>query len=220
MSWLCGRYGRRVSCDILCCATMLCNQDHELPNVGPLQKKFMRHNGLIKMLCAIWCNVNIFLSFFMLQSRQIYKKNRGCVDVSRTTFCMITTHFMSHNLVVQSCMIKLLSVWTHLKFHIFCVHIQHIGNNSTLSGITHSWGCCVHLPLTSPACLSIRDKMAAAVYVGYQSRCLWWKGSSQQPYKIQYISHSSLLINVKVSFDSYWTTLHDWVFAPSDRWRC
>ncbi len=51
----------------------------------------------------------------MLQSRQVYKKNRGCVDVGRTTtFCMTRTRFMSHNLVVQSCMTKLLSTWTHL----------------------------------------------------------------------------------------------------------
>ncbi len=32
-----------------CC----CDQDREPPNVGPLQKKFVRHNGLTKMLCAI-----------------------------------------------------------------------------------------------------------------------------------------------------------------------
>ncbi len=94
---------------------MLCDQDHELPNVGPLQKKFVLHNGLTKMLCTIWRNLNIFLSFFTLQSRQIYKKNRGCVDVtSTTTFCMTTTCFMSHNLVVQNFMTKLLSEWTHL----------------------------------------------------------------------------------------------------------
>ncbi len=38
------------------------------------------------------------------------------MDVSRTTtFCMTTTRFMSHNLVVQSCITKLPSVWTHLK---------------------------------------------------------------------------------------------------------
>ncbi len=86
---------------------MLCDQDCELPNVGPLQKKFVRHNGLTKMW-AIWRNLNIFLSFFTLQSRKIYKKNRGCVDVGHTTtFCMTTARFMSH-------MIKLLSVWTHL----------------------------------------------------------------------------------------------------------
>ncbi len=51
-----------VSCDILCCATMLCDQDCEPPNVGPLQKKFVQHYGLTKM-CAIWRNLNIFLSF-------------------------------------------------------------------------------------------------------------------------------------------------------------
>ncbi len=32
---------------------MLCDQDCEPPNVGPLQKKFVQHNGLTKMLCAI-----------------------------------------------------------------------------------------------------------------------------------------------------------------------
>ncbi len=97
-------WATRVSCDILCCATMLCDQDRELPNVGPHQKKFVRYNGLTKM-CAIWGNLNIFLSFFTLQSRQIYTKNCGCVDISRTaTFCMTTTRFMSHDLVVQSCM--------------------------------------------------------------------------------------------------------------------
>ncbi len=32
---------------------MLCDQDHEPPNVRTLQKKFLRHNGLTKMLCAI-----------------------------------------------------------------------------------------------------------------------------------------------------------------------
>ncbi len=38
------------------------------------------------------------------------------MDVGRTTtFCMTTTRFMSHNLVVQSCMTKFLSVWTHLE---------------------------------------------------------------------------------------------------------
>ncbi len=79
------------------------------------KKKFMRLNDLTKMLCAIWRNLNIFLSFFRLQSRQIYKKNQGWVDVGRTTtFCITTTRFMSHNLVVQSCMTKLLSLWTHL----------------------------------------------------------------------------------------------------------
>ncbi len=31
---------------------MLCDQDGEPPNVGALQKKFVRHNGLTKMLCA------------------------------------------------------------------------------------------------------------------------------------------------------------------------
>ncbi len=31
----------------------LCDQDCELSNVGPLQKKFVRHNGLTKMLCAV-----------------------------------------------------------------------------------------------------------------------------------------------------------------------
>ncbi len=31
----------------------LCDQDREPPNVGPLQKKFVRHNGLTKMLCAV-----------------------------------------------------------------------------------------------------------------------------------------------------------------------
>ncbi len=67
-------YGRRVSCNILCCATMSCDQDRKPPNVGPLQNKFLRHNGRTKMLCAIWRNLNIFLSFFTLQSRQIYKK--------------------------------------------------------------------------------------------------------------------------------------------------
>ncbi len=95
---------------------MLCDQDREPPNVAPLQKKFVWHNGLTKMLCAIWHNLNIFLSLFTLQSGQIYKKNRGCVDVSRTTtFCMTTTHFRTHNLDVQSYMTKLLSVWTHLN---------------------------------------------------------------------------------------------------------
>ncbi len=95
---------------------MLCDQDREPPNVIPLQKKFVRHNDLTKLLCAIWHNLNIFVLFFTLQSRQIYKKNRGCVDVGRTTtFCLTTTRFMSHNLVVQSCMTKLLSVWMHLN---------------------------------------------------------------------------------------------------------
>ncbi len=66
------------------------------------------------MLCAIWRNLNLFLSFYTLQWRQIYKNNRGCVDVGRTTtFCIITTRFMSHNFVVKSCMTKLLSAWTH-----------------------------------------------------------------------------------------------------------
>ncbi len=93
---------------------MLCDQDLEPPNVGPLQKKFVRHNSLTKMLCAIWRNLDILLSFFTLQSPQIYRKNCGCVDVCRTTFCITTIRFMSHNLVVQSCMTKLLSVSTHL----------------------------------------------------------------------------------------------------------
>ncbi len=53
---------------------MLCDQDRKPPNVSPLQKKFVQHNGITKMLCATWCNLNIFLSFFTLQSRQIYKK--------------------------------------------------------------------------------------------------------------------------------------------------
>ncbi len=30
-----------------------CDQDREPPNVGPLQKEFVRHNGLTKMLCVI-----------------------------------------------------------------------------------------------------------------------------------------------------------------------
>ncbi len=93
----------------------LCDQDRKPLNVGPLQKKFVWHSGLTKMLCAVWRNLNIFLSFLTLQLRQIYKKNRGCVDVGRTTFCMFTTRFMSHNLVVQSYMNKLLSVWMHLN---------------------------------------------------------------------------------------------------------
>ncbi len=42
----------------------LYDQDREPPNVGPLQKKFVRHNGLTKMLCAVWCNLNIFSAFF------------------------------------------------------------------------------------------------------------------------------------------------------------
>ncbi len=93
----------------------LCDQDREPSNIGPLQKKFVRHNGLTKMLRAVWRNLNIFSSFLTLQLRQIYKKNCGCVDVGRTTtFCMSTTRFMSHNLVEQSCMTKLLSMWTHL----------------------------------------------------------------------------------------------------------
>ncbi len=37
----------------LCCATKLSDQDCEPTNVGPLQKKFVRHNGHTKMLCAI-----------------------------------------------------------------------------------------------------------------------------------------------------------------------
>ncbi len=32
---------------------ILCDQDREPPKVGPLQQKFVRHNGLTKMLCAI-----------------------------------------------------------------------------------------------------------------------------------------------------------------------
>ncbi len=93
----------------------LCDQDCEPSNVSPLQKK----------LCAVWRNLNIFSSFLTLPLRQIYKKNRGCVDVVRTTtFCMLTTRFMSHNLVVKSCMIKLLSVWMHLKlYHTLWVNV-------------------------------------------------------------------------------------------------
>ncbi len=117
-------------CDIKCVVVMvvwtvgatcvvrhfrLCDQDREPPNVGPLQKKFVWHNSLTKMLCAVWRNLDIFSTFFRLQSRQIYKKDCGCVDIGRTTtFCMTTTRFMSHNLVAQSSMTKLLSVWTHL----------------------------------------------------------------------------------------------------------
>ncbi len=57
-----------------------------------------------------------------LQSRQIYKKNHGCVDVGRTTtFCMTTTSSMSHNHVVPSCTTKFLSVWTHLKIFIIAL---------------------------------------------------------------------------------------------------
>ncbi len=61
------RHGTTWLCDIKCVVVvvvwtawatcvvrhfMLCDQDREPPNVGPLQKKFVRHNGLTKM-CAI-----------------------------------------------------------------------------------------------------------------------------------------------------------------------
>ncbi len=49
----------------------LCDQDCEPSNAGPLQKKFVRHNGLTK-IHAVWRNLNIFLSFLMLQLREIY----------------------------------------------------------------------------------------------------------------------------------------------------
>ncbi len=54
-----------VSCDILFCATMSCDQDREPPNVGPLQKKFVRHNGLTKMLCATQFE-HIFVIFYVV----------------------------------------------------------------------------------------------------------------------------------------------------------
>ncbi len=85
----------------------------------------MRQRGLPTtpiILCIVVSVSDVeVISHWTFQSRYPFKKcihvkNRRCVDVGRTTtFCMITTRFMSHNLVVQSCMTKLLSVWTHLQ---------------------------------------------------------------------------------------------------------
>ncbi len=50
-------------CDILGCATILYNRDHELPNVGPLQKKFVRH--MVSQRCVLsGCNLNVFSLYF------------------------------------------------------------------------------------------------------------------------------------------------------------
>ncbi len=104
---------------------MLCDQDRELQNVGHFRRNLC-DNGLTKMLCAICHYLNIFLSFFTLHRAKFIKKIVVvCVCVGRTTFCMTTTRFMSHNLVVQSCMTKLLSVWTHLEMQKTC-KMRHV----------------------------------------------------------------------------------------------
>ncbi len=66
--------------------------------------------------CVLSDVIWIYFCHFLRCSRtKCIKKNRRCVDVGRTTFCTTTIRFMSHNLVAQSCMTKLLSVWTHLN---------------------------------------------------------------------------------------------------------
>ncbi len=79
------RLGTTWLCDIKCVVIVwtvgatcvvrhfrLCDQDREPPNVGPLQKKFVWHNGLTKMLCAVWRNLNIFSSFFTGHAQIIF----------------------------------------------------------------------------------------------------------------------------------------------------
>ncbi len=84
-----------------------------------------------------------FCHFLHCSCAKFIKKNRGCVDVGRTTtFCMTTTRFMLHNLVVQSCMTKLLSVWTHLYTHVWITACSLYGNKCTAYSIC-SYVVCV-----------------------------------------------------------------------------
>ncbi len=95
-----------------CCATKIVNRQ--------MSVHFKKHSCDI-MVSQRWCVLSdviwtYFCHFLRCSHAKFIKKNRGCVNVSRTTtFCTTMTRFMSHNLVVQSCMTKLLSVWMHLK---------------------------------------------------------------------------------------------------------
>ncbi len=44
---------------------MLCDQDREPPNVGQLQKKFVRHNGLKDVVCYLTSFEHIFVIFYV-----------------------------------------------------------------------------------------------------------------------------------------------------------
>ncbi len=109
MLWSCGRYGRRVSCDILYCATKILNRQ--------MLVHFKRNSCdiMVSQRCCVLSDI-IWTYFCHFLHRSRAKFIKKIVNVGRTTtFCMTTTRFMSQNLVVQSCMTELLSVWTHLK---------------------------------------------------------------------------------------------------------
>ncbi len=109
----------------VCCATFYVVRPCRATKIVSRQMSvhFKRNSCdiMVSQRCCVLSDViwTYFCHFLHCSCAKFIKTNRGCVDVGRTTtFCMTTTRFMSHNLVVQSCMTKLLSVWTHLYTHI------------------------------------------------------------------------------------------------------
>ncbi len=76
---------------------------------------------MISQKCCVLSDViwTYFCHFLRCSCSKFIKKSWMCGRWSTITFCMTTTRFMSHNLVVQSCMTKLLSMWTYLYWTFF-----------------------------------------------------------------------------------------------------
>ncbi len=89
------------------------------------------------------------------------------------------------------------------------------GKVCTISWATHEH-VIPHSALLFPIVSNVLNMDAKDVELEQHGR-----GPAKNLYKLQCISYFLPPINAKlVSFDSYWTTLHNWVLAHSDRWRC